>query len=84
MRLGRGKLVFRRKSLVFLLRAGESRLSEKERSGFELGPVIQVYFLTKPSFARREYGESHTHEQGAKRIANASGQNSLQIPLLVL
>lgn len=57
MRLGRGKLVFQRTSLVFLLRAGESRLSEKERSGFELRPVV------KPSFIRRESGESQTHEQ---------------------
>ena len=31
MRLGRGKLVFHRTSLVFLLRAGESRLMSKKR-----------------------------------------------------
>ncbi len=70
MRLGRGKLVFRRTSLVSFLRAGESRLSEKKRSGFELRSGRASLLVTKPSFARRESGESHTHEQEAERIAN--------------
>ncbi len=52
MRLGRGKLVFQRTSLIFLLRAGESRLSEKERSGFELRPVVWSLFLFAKSKAK--------------------------------
>lgn len=70
MRLGRGKLVFRRTSLVSFLRAGESRLSEKERSGFELKSGNASLLATGPSFLCRAYGESHTHEQEAERIAN--------------
>ena len=67
MRLGRGKLVFQRTSLVFLLRAGESRLSEKERSGFELRPVVWSLFYT------RKVRRKPAHEQEAERTANGSG-----------
>ena len=70
MRLGRGKLVFRRTSLVSFLRAGESRLSEKKRSGFELRSGRASLLVTEFTFICGMYGESHTHEQEAERTAN--------------
>lgn len=70
MRLGRGKLVFRRTSLVSLLRAGESRHMSRKRSELRMRSGVASLLVTEFTFICGMYGESHTHEQEAERIAN--------------